>query len=76
MTLWQSLVSKAQFVLRVLLAFALARVLAGILVIAVFDRDSVAWSYGLTALLAAAMALCLFAALAVRRWAPPRPRPR
>jgi hypothetical protein len=71
-TLWRSLVSKAQLVLRVLLVFALARVLAGVLIIAFFGRDSVAWSYGLTAMLAVAMALCLFAALAIRRWAPPR----
>jgi hypothetical protein len=76
MRMWRSLVSKFQFVLQVLLVFAVARVIAGLIMIIFFERDSVAWSYGLTVLLAAGLALCIVAALAVRRWSPPRPRAR
>jgi hypothetical protein len=74
MRLWRSLVSKAQFVVSVLLAFAIARVLAGLIIIAFFQRDAVAWSMEITLLLAAAALACALATLAVRRWAPPRPR--
>ena len=74
MRLWRSLVSKAQFVVSVLLAFAIARVLAGLIIIAFFQRDAVAWSGELTLLFAVAALACALAALAVRRWAPPRPR--
>jgi hypothetical protein len=71
---WRGIVSKLQFVLSVLLVFAVARVLAGVIMITFFERDAVAWSYALTILLAAGLALCILAALAVRRWAPPRGR--
>jgi hypothetical protein len=72
--IWRSFSAKLQIVLSLLLVFAMARLLAGMIMIAFFERDAVAWSYGLTLLLAAAFALCIAAALAVRRWSPPRPR--
>jgi hypothetical protein len=74
MRIWRAMASKLRFVVSVLLVFAVARVLAGIIMIAFFERDAVAWSYVLTLLLAAGLVLCIIAALAVRRWAPPRPR--
>lgn len=74
MRFWRSFVSKVQFVLSVLLAFAIARVLAGLIIIVFFQRDAVAWSAEITLLLAVAAVACAVAALAVRRWAPPRPR--
>jgi hypothetical protein len=74
MGIWRSFVGKLQFVLRVLLLFAVARVALGIVMIAFFERDSVAWSYQMTLLLAAGLALCIVAAYAVRRWSPPRAR--
>jgi hypothetical protein len=72
MRFWRSLVSKVQFVVSVLLVFAIARVLAGLIIIAFFQRDAVAWSMEITLLLAAAAIACTVAALAVRRWAPSR----
>ena len=74
MRIWRGLVSKVRFVLSVLLVFAVARVLSGVIMIAFFERDAVVWSYALTALLAAGIAICIIAALAVRRWSPPRAR--
>jgi hypothetical protein len=74
MAIWRSFTAKLHLVLRVVLLFALVRVVAGLLIIAVFERDAVAWSPQLTLLLAAGTALCITAALAVRRWAPPRTR--
>lgn len=74
MRLWAGIASKLQFVLRVVVAFAIARVAAGVIIIVFFSRDAVAWSYQLTALFAGALALCFVAAYAVRRWAPPRAR--
>jgi hypothetical protein len=69
---WRSLTSKFQFVVRVLVAFAIARIILGVIMIAFFDRDAVAWSYELTALLALGVLLSFAAAMAVRRWSPPR----
>ncbi|MEX2226697.1 MAG: hypothetical protein WEB52_09640 [Dehalococcoidia bacterium] len=72
MGMWRGFVSKLQFALRVLLVFAIARLLAGIIIITFVERDAVAWTWGLTLLMAAGIAICFGAALAVRRWAPPR----
>jgi hypothetical protein len=69
---WNRFASKFQFVIRVLVAFAVARIILGVIVIAFFDRDAVAWSYQLSALLAIAIVLSFLAAVAVRRWSPPR----
>jgi hypothetical protein len=74
MRVWRSFMSKVQFLVSVLLAFAIARVLAGLIIIVFFQRDAVAWSMEITLLLAAAVVACALATLAVRRWAPPRPR--
>jgi len=74
MRFWRSLVSKMRFAVSVLLVFAIARVIAGLIIITFFQRDAVAWSMELTLLFAAAAVACAVAALAVRRWAPPRAR--
>jgi len=70
----RQIVAKLRFILSVILVFAVARTIVGVAVIAVFHRDAVAWSYELSALLALGVLLCVGAALAVRRWAPPRSR--
>ena len=59
-------------VLSFIVLFCVARLLAGVLAIAFLDRDSVAWGLEMTIITAVAVAACLFAALAVRRYAPPR----
>lgn len=71
---WRMLVEKGRFALRIVLAFAIARVVAGLIIIAFFSRESLAWGYEITVVIAAAVILSVFAALAVRRWAPPRSR--
>ena len=60
--------------LQLIIAFAVARVIAGLMIIAFFSRDSVAWGYEVTLIVAVCVAVCLLVALAVRRWAPPHPR--
>jgi len=74
MRFWRGITAKLRFALSVLLVFAVARLLAGVIMITFFERDAVAWSYALTVLLALGLALCIVAALAMRRWAPPRLR--
>jgi hypothetical protein len=55
-------------VLEVILLFAIARVIAGIAVVALFSRDSVAWGWELTFITIGVFAVCLLAALMVRRF--------
>ena len=52
--------------------FCIARLLVGVLAIAFLDRDAVAWGIEMTVVTAVAVAACVFAAVAVRRYAPPR----
>jgi hypothetical protein len=56
----------------IIVLFAGARVIGGVAMIALFSRDSVAWGWEITVVLAVAFACALMAALAVRWWAPPR----
>ena len=57
---------------RVIVLFAIARLLAGVAVIALFDRDAVAWGYEVTLIVLAAAVIYVGVALAVRRWSPGR----
>ena len=59
-------------VLRIFLIFAVARIAAGIVTIAFFDRDAVAWGIELTMIIGVAVAVYVIVALCVRRWAPSR----
>lgn len=62
----------AQTAVRWLVLLAIARIAAGVAIIALIDRDAVAWGYEVTLIVVAVFAACLLAALAVRRYAPPR----
>jgi hypothetical protein len=58
---------------RILILFLVARLAAGLALLA-YD-GGIAWSMELTLLVAACVAVYVLVALAVRRWAPPRARP-
>jgi len=63
-------------VFRLLVLFVVLRMIAGIAIIVFFRRDAVAWGPELTAITVGVFAVCIGAALAVRRWsAPPRDSP-
>ena len=49
-----------------------ARIILGVMTIALFDRDAFTWSVELTIISAAAVAVYLVVALIVRRWTPSR----
>jgi uncharacterized membrane protein HdeD (DUF308 family) len=57
----------AKRVLELILLFAIARIIAGVLVLALFSRDAVAWGWPLTAITAGVFAICLGTAMLVRR---------
>ena len=61
-----------QRLVSLVLLFCVLRIVVGVIVIAFFERDAVAWGIELTLIVLAAFAACLLAALAVRRWSPPR----
>lgn len=61
-----------QRVMEIILLFALVRVIVGVTMIALFNRDAVAWGIELTLIIALAFAVSILVALAVRRWSPPR----
>lgn len=69
---WRSTKRRLGQILQVILLFAIVRTLFGVGMIAFFDRDAVAWSAEMTLVTLAAVAVCVAAALAVRRWSPPR----
>jgi len=70
---WRSLGARAQWALQLLVVFAIARVIAGLIMIA-FVSDAIAWGYEITAIIAGCAVVYVLVALAVRRWAPPRTR--
>lgn len=51
--------------------FCVLRLAVGVIIIALFERDAVAWGFEVTLIVLAAFTACLLTALAVRRWAPP-----
>ena len=56
--------------LELVLLFAVARIIAGVAVVALFSRDAVAWGWELTLITVAAFAVCVAVALCVRRFSP------
>jgi len=65
-------ISALQRVMEIILLFAIVRVIVGVTMIALFNRDAVAWGIELTLIVALTFAVCVGVALAVRRWSPPR----
>ncbi len=72
MNTWRRALSTLQRVMEIILLFALVRVIVGVAMIALFNRDAVAWGIELTLIVGAAFAVSIGVALAVRRWSPPR----
>jgi hypothetical protein len=68
--------SRIQRIFRLVVLFCVLRVAAGLAAILLFDRDAMAWGVELTLIVVAMLAIYLLVALAVRRWAPPRPAAR
>ena len=62
-------------VFRLVVLFLVLRTVAGIVMIAFFQRDAVAWGPELTAITVGVFVVCIGVALAVRRWSPPREKP-
>ena len=67
---WRRLTSGVRRLVSLLLLFAVLRIVVGVAVIALFERDAVAWGIEATLIALAVFAACLLAALAVRRWSP------
>ncbi len=70
--LWQRIGVVARRIAGVVVLIAVVRIGAGLAVIALFDRDAVAWGPEVTAIVVAAVAVPVLVALAVRRWSPRR----
>jgi len=64
---WRRFTEGVRRIIRVLLLFAIARVVFGIALIFVFQREAVAWGYEATLVVIAAALVYLGVALAVRR---------
>jgi hypothetical protein len=64
-TFWQRMTSRARFIFRLLLLFAVARVAVGIVLIAL-DSDRAAWGVEATLIVIAGLCIYLAVALAVR----------
>lgn len=69
---WRRLTSGVRRLVSLLLLFAVLRIIVGVVAIALFERDAIAWGIELTLIVLAVFAACLLAALAVRRWSPRR----
>ena len=68
---WNGLAAQLRRSFRLVVLFCVLRFVVGIGAIVVFERDSIAWGYELTAIVLAMLAVYVLVALAVRRWAPP-----
>ena len=55
--------------IEVALLFAIARLLFGLALILLFDREAIAWGYETTAIVVMAVAVYFAVGLSVRRWA-------
>lgn len=69
---YRSVARTLRRIVEVALLFAIARVVFGLALILVFDREAIAWGYETTAIVMMAVAVCFGVGLAVRRWAPGR----
>ncbi len=68
---WRRTVATGRRIFRLLVLFAVLRLVAGIALLALFDRDAIAWGYEATLVVIAAIVVYLLVALAVRHGAPP-----
>jgi hypothetical protein len=58
-------------IFRILVLFAVLRLLLGLAIIALFDREAIAWGIEATLIVAATCAMCVGVALRVRRSSAP-----
>ncbi len=63
---WRNIVAKTQRVFRLVVLFIVVRLVVGVAVIVLFDRDAVAWGPELTIVVFGALAVVLLVGLAVR----------
>lgn len=63
---WRNIVAKTQRVFRLVVLFIVVRLVVGVAVIVLFDRDAVAWGPELTIVVLGALAVVLLVGLAVR----------
>lgn len=70
--MWQRAGAVARRIAGVIVLIAIVRIAAGAAIIALFDRDAVAWGPEVTAIVVAAVVVPVLVALAVRRWSPRR----
>ena len=54
-------------IFRIVVLFAVLRLLLGVAIIALFDRDAIAWGYAATLIVTSACVVCGGAALCLRR---------
>ena len=69
---WRRFTARLRRVWQLIVMFCVLRIIAGVAVIILFDRDAVAWGWELTGIVAAMLVVYVSVALAVRLWAPPR----
>ena len=69
---WRGFTGRVQRVFRLIVLFCVLRVVIGLAVLLLFNRDAIAWGPELTVLVIAIAAVYVGVALAVRRWSPPR----
>lgn len=67
---WHAATARLQRLFRLVILFCILRFVVGIAMVAVFDRDAVAWGWHLTAITAAAIAIPTAVALILRRDTP------
>ena len=63
---WRNIVARTQRVFRLVVLFIVVRLVVGVAVIVLFDRDAVAWGPELTIVVLGALAVVLLVGLAVR----------
>lgn len=72
LAVWRRFSLVMQRVLALVLLVALARIVAGVLLIVLFQRDAIAWGPEVTLIVIGAVTVPVLVALAVRRWSPRR----
>ena len=59
-------------IFRILVLFAVLRLILGVAIILLFDREAVAWGYEATLVVVASSVVCMAVGLSVKRWSPRR----
>lgn len=70
--IWRGFTAKLRRLWQIVVLFCVARLIAGVALIVLFDREAVAWGWELSLIVAAMVIVYVGVALAVRWWAPPR----